>query len=203
MINYKTNSKKILIVVDYQYDFVSTKGALPVKNAKFMWRNIQKRIDDPSYENIIYTFDTHEKEEYFKSEESKTFPNIHCEFGTKGWWLYKISPRNKEIKRFYNNRIKPCDIVINDEFFFVKDLFSIWEGNKGFKDFFTNGFDKDTQIDVCGVAEDVCVSMFVIGLIENGFTNVNVISECVKGINIEETKPNVDKMKSMNNVTYV
>jgi len=195
MINIKTKTKKILIVVDYQYDFVSKKGALPVEGADTIWKNIQEKINDKSYDFIIYTFDTHNKKDYYNSEESKSFPNIHCEFGTKGWWLYKIQPRSNDIKRMYHNRIIPADIVINEEFFFVKDKFSIWEGNPDYKDFFNNAFEKDIQIDICGVAEDVCVSMNGIGLKENGYTNVNVLSNCVKSIGNNETIVNISRMK--------
>jgi len=180
--------KKILIVVDYQFDFASPTGALSVPNADKIVDNIQSYINDKSYENIIYTFDTHTSDKYNGSDESKIFPSIHCEFGTIGWNFYKIKPRYKNWDNFIANRgidegtVPFNTFIVESEMFFTKDVFDIWQGNSIFKSIFTNTFKpKDTIIDIVGVATNYCVFMNVMGLVKNGYT-VNVLSDAVEGI---------------------
>jgi len=44
---------KILIVVDYQNDFVDPQGALPVPNATEIAENIQKEINNEDFDFVI------------------------------------------------------------------------------------------------------------------------------------------------------
>jgi len=180
--------KNILIVVDYQYDFVSTKGNLPVVDAKEIKNNIQELIDSNKYEDQIFTFDTHTSIDYLESEEAIIFPNIHCEYNTKGWWLYKIETTfGKIAKKIFADRVKIPKILSfsnseKNEFYFTKDKFDIWEGNSIYPNWFTTKYNPTkVEIDVCGVATNYCVFMHVIGLIQRGY-KVNVINSAVKGI---------------------
>jgi nicotinamidase/pyrazinamidase len=178
--------KKILVVVDYQNDFVDPNGALPVPNADTIFQNIQDRIDSDDYENIIYTFDTHTADAYNGSDEQKLFPNIHCEFGTQGWDFYKIKPKDPQwetIKQLNFENGKPFIQYDNGkEFFFTKDVFNIWDGNINYPTWFENMFNpKTTEIDVVGVATNYCVFMNVMGMINRGY-KVNIIQDCVEGI---------------------
>jgi nicotinamidase-related amidase len=176
--------QKVLIVVDYQYDFVS--GTLPVVEADKIAVNIQREIDDPKYDAIIYTLDTHIREDYLKSEEGNMFP-LHCEFNTQGWDLYKIKPKNREVGMIINEGVmeEPKNFSVGNEFVFMKDKFSIWEGNNSYSEWFRNKFDKDTEITIVGVATDFCVRLNAIGYSQYGFYNVRVISDAVKGIDFD------------------
>jgi nicotinamidase/pyrazinamidase len=176
--------KKILIVVDYQHDFVNPNGVLPVPNADNLYQTIQKRIDNKKYSHIVYTFDTHTEMEYKNSEESKLFPDIHCNYKSKGWELFNIKPR---AYRAYLSATSEIDepftqLTINDESFFTKNQFDIWVGNPKYAEWFERTFDKDTvEIDICGVALNYCVFSNVMGLIERGY-KVNIIENAVEGI---------------------
>lgn len=171
---------KILIVVDYQHDFVD--GVLPVVNSNLIKDNIQKLINDKKYKYVIYTFDTHVAEEYEVSEEKNLFPDIHCEWKTNGWQLFEIKPRNYlEFQKKLENSTVPQDIHVEDEFFFVKNEFDIWSGNKNYENFFEKMFDKNIQIDICGVALNYCVYQNVIGMVKRGY-KVNIIKNAVEGI---------------------
>ena len=191
--------KKILIVVDYQYDFASPEGNLSVSGADTIVDNIQNLINDKSFDNIIYTMDTHNLTDYNNSEEGKLFP-IHCEFNTPGWDFYKIKPRNNSIKTLIEEGVmeKTVDFSINEEYVFIKDKFSIWEGNQDYEEFFLSKFDKNTEIVICGVALDVCVFEHAKGLINRGFRNVTIKSEAVKGITEEGSKKCEIVMKNDN-----
>jgi nicotinamidase/pyrazinamidase len=176
--------QKVLIVVDYQYDFVS--GTLPVVEADKIAVNIQREIDDPKYDTIIYTLDTHIPEDYAKSEEGNMFP-LHCEFNTPGWDFYKIKPKNREVGMIINEGIleEPKDFSIENEYVFMKNQFSIWEGNNSYSEWFRNKFDKDTEISICGLAEDVCVAANALGYSKYVFHNIRIISDSVKGIDFD------------------
>jgi len=177
--------KKILIVVDYQFDFSSPQGALPVSNADIIAKNIQREINRNDYDAIIYTMDSHTPTQYEGSEEQTMFPNIHCEIGTKGWELFNITPRNPEIAiqmkiDFFENNATSTNI--DKEFMFMKDKFDIWTGNKEYEEFFTKNFEQDTEINIVGVATNYCVFMNAMGYPQRGYKNVKLISDCIEGI---------------------
>lgn len=79
--------KKLLVVVDYQKDFVD--GALGFKGAENLDEKIVNKIHQ--YLNnggdVFYTMDTH-TENYLDTREGKQLPIPHCIFGTDGWELY-------------------------------------------------------------------------------------------------------------------
>lgn len=79
--------KRLLIVVDYQNDFVD--GALGFEKAKELEPYLVNLIEEYKKNNddIIYTMDTHQ-ENYLQTEEGKYIPVVHCIRGTKGHELY-------------------------------------------------------------------------------------------------------------------
>lgn len=79
--------KRILIVVDYQNDFVN--GSLGFEDALKLEDRISKRIkkaveDD---EEVVFTKDVHQND-YMSTEEGKNLPIPHCIKGTSGCELY-------------------------------------------------------------------------------------------------------------------
>lgn len=79
--------KKVLIVIDYQKDFVN--GSLGFAGAEELDRPICEKIEAYRRDkaDIIFTFDTHTKE-YLQTQEGKNLPVKHCVKGTPGWELY-------------------------------------------------------------------------------------------------------------------
>lgn len=79
--------KKILIVVDFQKDFVD--GSLGFDHAEILDEKIYQKIKKYHRENhdLIFTFDTHE-ENYLDTQEGHKLPIEHCFKGTPGWQLY-------------------------------------------------------------------------------------------------------------------
>lgn len=79
--------KKLLIVVDYQNDFVT--GALGFPAAKelepYLVELIQKYKSEGS--DVMFTLDTHQ-EDYLSTEEGKAIPVPHCIRGTEGHKLH-------------------------------------------------------------------------------------------------------------------
>lgn len=81
------NMKKLLVVIDYQNDFVD--GTLGFKKAKTLEESIYNKVKKylENGDKVLFTYDTH-YEEYLKTREGKNLPVVHCVKGTKGHKLY-------------------------------------------------------------------------------------------------------------------
>lgn len=79
--------KRLLIVVDYQNDFVD--GALGFEGAELLDSKIAAKIDEyrEAGDNICFTYDTHHKD-YLETQEGRKLPIPHCIEGTEGHELY-------------------------------------------------------------------------------------------------------------------
>jgi len=79
--------KKLLIVVDYQKDFVD--GSLGFKDAIGLDEYISSLIQEyhENQDDVIFTFDTHQKN-YLETQEGKNLPIVHCLENSDGWKLY-------------------------------------------------------------------------------------------------------------------
>lgn len=124
---------KLLVVVDYQNDFVS--GSLGFEDAVKIDENIAEKVRKYRAEgaDIIYTMDTH-TEEYFETQEGKKLPVLHCINGTEGWKLFgKTGAECKDA------------MTLGKSTFGSLDLVSIAEAR-----------DYD-EIELCGVVTNICV----------------------------------------------
>lgn len=105
--------KKLLIVVDYQNDFVS--GSLGFPKAQELENKIASKIQ--AYRNngddVFFTFDTH-NEDYLDTQEGRNLPVKHCICNTKGWELYNSVADMK----------KENDVCFNKNSFGSSELFS-------------------------------------------------------------------------------
>ena len=79
--------KRLLIVVDYQNDFVD--GALGFEGAELLDDRIVDKIESYRATNdlVAYTLDTHHKD-YLQTQEGQKLPIPHCIEGTEGYELY-------------------------------------------------------------------------------------------------------------------
>lgn len=79
--------QKVLVVVDYQNDFVS--GALGFEKAAALEKPIADRVKKALDEGwkVLFTRDTHDSD-YLDSREGRFLPVPHCIKGSYGWNLY-------------------------------------------------------------------------------------------------------------------
>ncbi|MEG0072234.1 MAG: isochorismatase family cysteine hydrolase [Raoultibacter sp.] len=79
--------KRLLIVVDYQNDFVE--GSLGFPGAENLEDPIVQKIESyrDAGDEIAFTLDTHEAE-YLDTQEGRILPVIHCVTGSSGHDLY-------------------------------------------------------------------------------------------------------------------
>lgn len=191
-------TKRFIVVVDAQIDFMSHDGALYVPGSKPTIPIIEdylKSLKTEEVEGVLYTLDTHEVETYPSSKEAKDFP-IHCVKGTDGWQLAIIP-------HILHNKYIPIYTL-------EKNVFNMWEQKdleitvysfpKAFhvkttvdrEEFFKTLETK--EIEVIGVASDFCVKWAIEGFLDRGF-NVTVRRDMVKGIyeTIEEVSEKLSK----------
>lgn len=79
--------KKLLVVIDYQKDFVD--GTLGFEKAVTLEQGIYEKITQYLKEGnkVLFTYDTH-YDDYLQSREGKNLPVVHCIKGTEGHKLY-------------------------------------------------------------------------------------------------------------------
>lgn len=126
--------KKLLVVVDYQNDFVN--GALGNEMAQAIDTAIVNKIKDYRQQNadVCFTYDTHQHD-YMDTTEGKYLPVPHCIKDTQGWQLYGQVAKEK----------MQGDLCFEKTTFGSKDLFHFLENS----DY--------THIELCGVVSNICV----------------------------------------------
>ena len=144
--------KKLLIVVDFQNDFVD--GSLGFEKAVELDDLIYNKILEYKNNNddVIYTFDTHD-DDYMDTVEGKHLPILHCLKGEYGHELYG------KVKNLFN---KDKDV------YFEKPTFPSLELANYLKD-------KDYQeIELCGLVSNICVLSNVI-MVKAALPNSTII----------------------------
>lgn len=150
--------KNILLIVDPQNDFIT--GSLSVEGAEEKMSKLGKYLDEKNnkYDAVYVTLDSH--------------PNNHCSFKENGGiWdkhciilTYGESISNLISYKYITDTFHKGDSSTKEEYSIFdnkKDGLRLSEKIK----FFIEG-DKDTFIDVCGIAGDYCVLETLKGLTE-------------------------------------
>ncbi|CZE48793.1 cysteine hydrolase family protein [Campylobacter geochelonis] len=103
--------KKLLVVVDFQNDFVD--GALGFEDAKKIEDEIYTKITayERANDDVVFTLDTHD-EDYLQTIEGQNLPIKHCIKGSFGWEIYG---KVKELSKNHPNLVKHtfgCDLLM-------------------------------------------------------------------------------------------
>ena len=148
--------KKVLVVVDYQNDFVSgALGFMQSENiAPEIYSLVVKAIRNKDL--VIFTKDTHH-ENYLSTREGNFLPVEHCIKGTQGHRLYG------ELEAF-EDTISPDVIIVEKDTFGSDKLCSVIE--EAF-----NG--EPDVIEFCGVVTNICVLSNVV-LCQTHFKNAEI-----------------------------
>lgn len=106
---------KLLVVIDYQKDFVD--GTLGFEKAVTLEQGISDKVNKylKNGDKVLFTYDTHYGE-YLQTREGKNLPILHCIKGTNGHKLYgKIDDfSNSENTMHYEKKgfgISPEDMI--------------------------------------------------------------------------------------------
>ncbi|MCL1829929.1 MAG: cysteine hydrolase family protein [Oscillospiraceae bacterium] len=125
--------KKLLVVVDYQVDFVN--GSLGFEQAKALDSIIVDKIKTYRQNNddVVFTLDTH-GEDYLSTVEGQKLPIAHCIKNTDGHLLYGETAG-----------------MVKDSLVFEKDTF----GSDKLFDFLRNS--NYESVELCGLVLGICV----------------------------------------------
>ncbi|MBR4338873.1 MAG: isochorismatase family protein [Bacteroidaceae bacterium] len=149
--------KKLLLIVDAQYDFIN--GSLPVPGAEKAMDELSRWMDEQkcgTYENVVLTADFH-------TWEHVSFGRwpVHCVAHTQGaaiWQTvleaaYKLCPQTKVLTK--------GTLKGREEYSILKNAVSRRK--------LLPLLDEAEQIDVCGIAGDVCVLDTLKDLAQSGY----------------------------------
>ncbi len=166
--------KRLLIVVDYQNDFVS--GSLGFEKAIQLEKSIVETIKEYQNNNdeVIYTMDTH-PQNYLETYEGQHLPIEHCIENSKGWELYG------EVK----NLLQDC-LCFQKETFPSLDLANYLK-------------DKEYQdITLVGVVSHICVLSNAI-MVKSAQPYIPIRIDINKTASVDEDvhQKSIDVMKSM------
>ena len=156
--------KRLLIVVDYQNDFVN--GSLGFSGAELLETPILNKIKEYEANNdhIIYTLDTH-YDEYLETQEGKGLPIKHCIHETEGHALY-----GKIFDHYYQETYESNEVVFKDSFGSV-DLMKMLIERKQYD-----------VIELVGLVSYICVlSNAIIAKTAHPEAKIVVDSNCIAG----------------------
>ncbi|MEG1583755.1 MAG: cysteine hydrolase family protein [Anaerovorax sp.] len=171
--------KKLLIVVDYQKDFVT--GTLGFEGAAKIEEAIYEKITEyrKNGQDIAFTLDTH-YEDYSKTQEGRNLPIAHCIHDTEGWQLYGKIAQLQALKE--EGKAKCFSKFTFGSIDLAKDLL---------------GKDYDV-VELVGVVTDICV-------ISNGIlvkaalpeAEIQIDANCVASNQIEMENKAFDIMENL------
>lgn len=180
---------KLLLIVDPQYDFIN--GTLPVDKAEekmnALCEYIKKHND---YKTVVITADWHPEKHCSFKENGGEWPK-HCVAYTHGAAIYEpIIQTLRELNIDYKVLTKG-NLEYQEEYsIFLNDDSYEWLGRKV-------SIEDIEQIDICGIAGDVCVHDTLIGgIMEFGEEKFNILMDycpCIdddfllKSLNVKKT----------------
>ena len=129
-------SKKLLIVIDMQNDFVS--GSLGTAEARQIVESVKNKILSYDKNDVYATRDTHHVD-YLETQEGKNLPVKHCILGTAGHQI-----------------IEELSAFIPETNIFNKPTFGSVELASKIKSIYDQN-DGDIEIEICGLCTDICV----------------------------------------------
>jgi nicotinamidase-related amidase len=132
-------SKKFLVVVDMQNDFID--GALGSPDALSIVSDVVRALDRYKDYERVFTMDTH-SEDYGIDPESTVVPVPHCIVNSKGWLL----------RAAVAHYINADSVLVRKSTFGVKN----WS-----REFESRGYSPEDMVKpefvICGLCTDICV----------------------------------------------
>lgn len=191
---------KIALIVDPQYDFFDDNGTLKVEGGKKAVENIIQRLKSMDYNAVFVTADFHPFNHCSFKEHGGIWPR-HCVAYTQGATIPV-----ELIEAIYTKSVKYVDIIAKgtdvevEEYSFLQSI-----GGKGrfFTPLFCEGLiecennkivvldDSNFNIDVMGIAGDICVLNTIEDLVNEGLSeHLTVVENCVASIDDGNTLKN-------------
>lgn len=197
--------RKILVVVDYQYDFFSPDGALYVNGGEKLQEKIANII--PNFDHVIFTLDCHPINHCSFKENGGQWP-IHCVSYTIGAGLPV-----EFLEKTKSSSFQPKGMIVEQEEYgafnsFMELMLDLDYDNKlNFNLHNTPEIIKNTVVNnidelvICGIAGDYCVVETLKNIVKHiGNDKVSVFLDGV--VSIDDGKTLNTYMKENNIKTY-
>ena len=163
-------SKKLLVVVDMQNDFVD--GSLGTEEARKITVNVGNKVEaaKEAGTDIVFTRDTHVPN-YLDTQEGKYLPIVHCVEGTEGWEII--------------DKLKPYAETIVDKPTFGSIRLMEWAVQQRY-----------TDIELVGLCTDICVVSNAL-LLKAALpeSRISVDSSCCAGVTPESHEAALSTMR--------
>ena len=170
------NKKKILVVVDYQYDFFSPDGALYVNGAEQLQNKIAEVI--PHFDDVVFTVDWHPQTHCSFKYNGGQWP-IHCVAFTEGASLpTEFIPFLKDIHddRCYNVVAKGMDTEKEEYGADANAIMTAHDENP-----------EECEFVFCGIHALYCVKETIKNFIEKyPQVKVSVLTDCIAPLDCDE-----------------
>ena len=191
--------KKILVVVDVQYDFCNPNGALFVKGGDLVVDKIKDVI--PNFDYVIFTKDCHGLNHCSFKENGGLWP-IHCVWNSIGEGipveLLKAAKDYGIVNKGSNDDEEEYGAFSDDmEFFFNIEVAVDPEGNCD-KPYGAYCDDVDELV-VCGIAGDYCVVETLKNIVK-WFNDTNRIKVYLDGVASIDDGTTIENYMSDNNI---
>ncbi len=167
-------SRKIIIVIDMQNDFID--GSLGTKEAEAIVPAVIEKIKEYPKQDVYATRDTHLKD-YLNTQEGKNLPVEHCIKGTKGWEI----------------RADIAELILKNHIFDKPTFGSVQlaEAVKKMNE------EEPLEIELIGLCTDICVVSNA--LLLKAFmpeVRISVDSSCCAGVTPEKHEAALETMRS-------
>jgi nicotinamidase-related amidase len=191
--------KKILVVVDVQYDFCNPNGALFVKGGDTVVNKVKDVI--PNFDYVIFTKDSHGLKHCSFKENGGIWP-VHCVWNSIGEGIpvellmaakdYGIAPKGG------NDNEEEYGAFSDDlEFFFNIECAVDPDGN--YNRPWEKYCDDVDELVVCGIAGDYCVVETLKNIVK-WFKDTNRIKVYLDGVASIDSGETIIKYMSENNI---
>jgi len=176
-------SKKILVVIDCQNDFIT--GSLASEEAQKKVPNIVKKIKEFDGDYIFMTRDTHHKN-YLLTREGKNLTVAHCIKDTWGWEI------EDSVAEAFTERIGDSTNVVGS--IIDKPTFGSCKLAAEICDIV--GID-NVEIEFCGFCTDICVVSNALLVKATVFetADIKVDASCCAGVTVESHNAALTTMK--------
>jgi nicotinamidase/pyrazinamidase len=197
--------KNYLIIVDVQNDFTRELGTLYVKGAKSAIKNINKIFNTNVYDKIIATQDWHPTKHVSFASTWKKKPfvdTIYTDYGEQELWPIHCIKNSWGSEIDDNLRKEYIDIIWRKGTRFDLDSYSAFLENDrktttGLDSFLTNEGFFVCQVDIVGIATDVCVYNTAKDCYNMVSHDVRVLLNGCAGVNKENTEKRLQELKDI------
>ena len=168
--------KQILLVIDYQHDFVD--GSLGFAGAEELDERIAAYIERfrARGDEVIFTLDTHSKG-YERTREGRFLPTVHCMRQSDGWRLYGKTAQ----------AMRPQDLCFEKSSYGSPELFDYLRGARA------------DRIVLVGLVSNICVlANAVLAMTAQPEAEIAVYTDAISSFDPKLHEQTLDVMRGIN-----